>query len=88
MQLLPLEDIVKMQPKGLVTIPKKLRERVGISENDLVRVRTDRGRLTIEPVRTLAYPVRSYTDAELREFIELDKKESKELHARKTTNTV
>lgn len=88
MQLLPLEDIVKMQPKGLVTIPKKLRERVGISENDLVRVRTDRGRLTIEPVRMLPYPVRSYTDSEVREFIELDKKESKELHARKATNTI
>lgn len=84
MQLLPLEDIVKMQPKGLVTIPKKLRESVGITENDLVRVRTDRGRLTIEPVRTLAYPVRSYTDMELREFIELDKKESKVLRKKKT----
>lgn len=88
MQILPLEDIVKMQPKGLVTIPKKLRDLVGIAENDLVRVRTDRGRLTIEPVRTLAYPVRSYTDTDLREFIELDKKESKELHARKVTNIV
>jgi AbrB family looped-hinge helix DNA binding protein len=88
MQLLPLEDIVKMQPKGLVTIPKKIREYVGIAENDLVRVRTDRGRLTIEPVRTLAYPVRSYTDRELQEFIELDKKESKELHAHKTAGVV
>lgn len=88
MQLLPLEDIIKMQSKGLVTIPKKLRERVGIGENDLIRVRTDRGRLTIEPVRTLAYPVRSYTDADVREFIELDKEESKELHARKAKNTI
>lgn len=88
MQILPLEDFVKMQPKGLVTIPKKLRDLVGIAENDLVRVRTDRGRLIIEPVRTLAYPVRSYTDTDLREFIELDKKESKELHARKATNIV
>jgi len=79
MQLIPIEDIVKMQPKGLVTIPIKIRKRVGISDNDFVRVRTDRGRLMIEPVRTLPYPVRSYTDAEVREFIELDKKESKEL---------
>jgi len=83
MQLLPLEDIVKMQPKGLVTIPKKLRESIGITENDLVRVRTDRGRLTIEPVRTLPYPVRSYTDTELREFIDLDKKESAALRKKK-----
>lgn len=83
MQLLPLEDIIKMQPKGLVTIPKKFRESIGIAENDLVRVRTDRGRLTIEPVRTLPYPVRSYTDSEVREFIELDKKESKELRKKK-----
>lgn len=83
MQTLPLEDIIRVQPKGLVTIPKKLRESIGIAENDFLRVRADRGRLTLEPVRTLAYPVRSYTDMELHEFIELDKKESKELRKKK-----
>jgi AbrB family looped-hinge helix DNA binding protein len=76
MQTVTLEDIIKMQPKGLVTIPKKLRDMVGISENDFVRVRTDRGRLVLEPIRMLPYPVRSYTDTELKEFIDLDAKES------------
>jgi AbrB family looped-hinge helix DNA binding protein len=76
MQTVTLEDIIKMQPKGLVTIPKKIREMVGIAENDLVRVRTDRGRLALEPIRMLPYPVRSYTDRELKEFVDLDAKES------------
>lgn len=76
MQTISFEDIVKMQPKGLVTIPKKLRDIVGMAENDLVRVRTDRGRLVLEPVRTLPYKVRSYTDDELQEFLDLDEKET------------
>ena len=79
MQTTPFEDIVKLQPKGLITIPKKIRDSVGIAERGLLRIRADRGKITIEPVRTLPYPVRSYTDKELAEFIALDEKEGKEL---------
>lgn len=78
MQQLPLEEIVKIQPKGLFTIPKKFR--VGLfEENGLARVRKEKGRLILEPVRTLPYPVRSYTDDELTEFMELDANETKVL---------
>lgn len=79
MQQVILEDIVKMQAKGLLTIPKKMRQKLGFRENSLVRVKEERGKLVVEPVRTLEYPVRSYTEQELKEFIELDRKESKKL---------
>jgi len=74
-----LEEIIKVQNKGVVTIPKSLREAVGLEENSLARIKREKGRLVVEPVRTLPYPVRSYKDSELKEFFELDEKETKKL---------
>lgn len=72
------EELVKIQPKGLITIPKKFR--TGLFEkNGLARVRKEKGRLILEPVRILPYPVRHYTDEEIKEFIALDKYETKKL---------
>ncbi|OGE37849.1 hypothetical protein A3B45_02795 [Candidatus Daviesbacteria bacterium RIFCSPLOWO2_01_FULL_39_12] len=79
MQQLYQEEIVKIQPKGLVTIPKKFRNELGFAENSLVRIKEEKGRLVMEVVRTLSYPVRSYTDSEIDQFFELDEKESKDL---------
>ena len=52
---------------------------MGFEESNLARLKQEKGRLILEPVRTLNYPVRSYTDKELEEFIKLDKEESKKL---------
>lgn len=82
MQTLPIEEIASFQPKGVLTIPKKIRDAVGVVDRSLVRIRADQGKITIEPVRTLPYPVRSYTDAEIDEFFALDQAESKELRRR------
>ena len=79
MSLATFEEIVKMQSKGLLTIPKKIRENLGLKENGFIRLKVTKGSLLLEPVCTLPYPVRSYTDEELAEFIELDRQESKEL---------
>lgn len=72
----PQETIIKIQPKGLMTIPIKFRRALGLTANNLARIKKEKGRLVIEPVRTLPYPVRSYTDAEVDEFLRLDAKES------------
>lgn len=79
MQQIIQEEIIKIQPKGLLTIPKSLRLRLGFVENSLVRVKEEKGRLIMEAVRTLPYPVRNYTDDEIALFLELDRKQSKEL---------
>lgn len=79
MQLIDLDEIVKVQTKGLLTIPKKLRLKIGLEEKDLVKIREEKGRLVIELLRTLPYPVRSYTEEDLKEFLELDRKETKDL---------
>lgn len=79
MQQFYQEEIVKIQPKGLVTIPKKFRQELGFKENSLVRIKEEKGRLVMEAVRTLSYPVRSYTDSEIDQFLKLDKKETRQL---------
>jgi len=79
MSLMDQSQIIKILPKGLITIPKRFRQSLGLEENGLARVKQNAGRLIVEPVRTLPYPVRSYTDAEIDEFLELDNKESQEL---------
>lgn len=78
------EEIIKFQPKGLLTIPKKFRQNLGFEEKALVRIKAEKGRLIIEPVRTLPYPVRSYTDTEIKEFLAFDRKESEELKKKKS----
>lgn len=72
------EQIILLQPRGVFTVPKKLRQ--GLFDNSPVARITRLGqKLVIEPVRTLPYSVRSYTNNEIDEFFELDDKESKEL---------
>lgn len=77
MQQIIQEEIVKIQSKGLLTLPKKLRQKLGIEENGLVKVKEEKGRIVVEPLRILPYPVRRYTEEEIKEFIEIDKQESK-----------
>lgn len=79
MQTITQEEISKIQSKGLITIPKKLRQNLGLNENSLIRIKQEKGKLVIEPVRTLPYSVRSYAEEDLKEFITLDKKETKSL---------
>lgn len=83
MQQIALEEIVKIQQKGLITIPKKIREELGLVENGFVRLKKEKGKLVMEPVRTLSYPVRSYTEKEIEEFLKLDEEETKALKKKK-----
>ncbi len=82
MQTATAEEIVRILPKGIMTIPKKMRTSVGLAENGLARVREEKGRLIIEPIYTLPYPVRQYTDKEIEEFFALDDKETNRLKRR------
>lgn len=71
-----------MQTKGNITIPKSVRVAMGLTKNSLVRMKVDKGRLIMESVRTLPYPVRSYTPSEVEAFFKLDEKETKKLKAK------
>lgn len=73
MQQVITEEIVKMQPKGLLTIPKKFREELGFEENTLARIKKEGRKLILEPVNVVGYPLRVYSKEEIEEFIEDDK---------------
>lgn len=55
MQQPPLEAIVRMQPKGVITIPKKMRDAIGLKEGMYLRMTVDGRRITLEPIRIVPY---------------------------------
>ena len=73
------EEIAKIQPRGILTIPKKLRRFIGLADNTFVKISGNKYRLIIEPVKVVPYPVRNYNDSEIEKFINLDVKESRHL---------
>lgn len=73
------EEIAKIQPRGILTIPKKLRRFIGLADNTFVKISGNKYRLIIEPIRVLPYPVRSYNNNEIKDFFDLDAQESKQL---------
>ncbi len=72
------EEIIKLQAKGVLTIPKNLRKDF-MEDNSLVKIKKEKGKLILEPVQALPYPVRRYTDNDVGEFIDLDNTETNEL---------
>lgn len=74
-----VEEYVKIQSRGVLTIPKRMRKKLFWGEGDLVKIIVKKGRLILEPVRILPYQVRGYTDKEVRSFLKQDEKETKRL---------
>lgn len=78
MQTVSYEEIIKLQSRGVFTLPKKLREGL-FDESGLARIIRIGRKLVIEPIKTLPYSVRSYSNKEVQEFFDLDEKETKDL---------
>jgi len=74
--------LVRVQNKGLITLPKVWRKELGIEEGGLVEVEKKSGELRIRPVRVINYPVRSYRQEEIEQFLKLDAQETKKLKAK------
>ncbi len=58
-----MSAIVKIQRKGQVTIPTRLRAQVGLVDGDLVEARADRGKIILTPKVIVD---REYTPAQRR----------------------
>ena len=78
MQKPDYEELIKLQPRGVLTVPKKMRDGL-FDKEGIVKMKRLGRKIIIEPVKILSYSVRSYTDKELQEFFDLDEKETKEL---------
>ena len=46
-----MRKVVKQLRHGQITIPKELREAIGLDEDDMLAITVDDGRLEIEPVK-------------------------------------
>ncbi|MBI3955997.1 AbrB/MazE/SpoVT family DNA-binding domain-containing protein [Candidatus Gottesmanbacteria bacterium] len=69
---LPVSDEwVKILGKGMVTIPKKFRDDLGMREGEVARIRKIGNRLVVEPRDVADYE--TYTDDELRAMLRADK---------------
>lgn len=75
------DQIVQVQPRWVFTLPKNLRDGF-FDENRLAKISRVGRKIIIEPIRTLSYPVRSYSDNEVDDFFNLDAEETKKIKAK------
>lgn len=65
------ESWIKILPKGLITIPKKMRLKLGIKDGDVAQVKISGNAIIIEPREAVEY--RLFTDKEIKEWEKEDK---------------
>ncbi len=75
-QLIPStsqEEWLKVLGKGMVTIPKKWRDDLGIAEGDVIKATKQGGNVILTSPKTRAVPYRIYTDEEIKTFLKDDR---------------
>ncbi|MCH7640845.1 AbrB/MazE/SpoVT family DNA-binding domain-containing protein [Patescibacteria group bacterium] len=74
-------QLVKTLNKGQVTIPAKLRKKLGIKKNDYLRVYARGKKLILEPVslqeKGVEKYIRTFSDRQINQWLELDKLDAK-----------
>jgi AbrB family looped-hinge helix DNA binding protein len=67
------EEWLKVLGKGMITLPKKWRDEMGIDNGDIVKAKKEGNKVVIEasPLKATA-PYRVFTDAEIEEFLVAD----------------
>ncbi|MBI2326979.1 AbrB/MazE/SpoVT family DNA-binding domain-containing protein [Candidatus Curtissbacteria bacterium] len=71
------ETWLKVLGKGMVTLPKKWRQDLGMIMGDVVKAKKEGSKITIEPQKSSSVPYRIYSDAEIDQFIKEDKLEKR-----------
>lgn len=66
-----VEEWVKILGKGMVTIPKKFRDDLGMRVGEVARIRKVGNRLVVEPRDVASYE--TYSDRDFREMMLADK---------------
>ena len=66
------QEWLKVLGKGMITIPKRWREDLGLEKGEVVRAQKVGTRVIIE-ARSLDAPYRIYTDSEIENFLKEDK---------------
>ncbi len=64
-------DWLKVLNKGLITIPKKWRENLGIKPGEIIKAEKKDNQIVLKP-RKISAPYRIYSQKELNEFVVKD----------------
>lgn len=64
------EAWIKILPKGLITIPKKIREKLGLKEGDVAQVKISDNTIVIKPREPVGY--RLYSKEEMEQWVKDD----------------
>ena len=68
------EEWLKVLGKGMITLPKKWRDEMGIGNGDIVKAKKEGNTVLIEPqsIMKATAPYRVYSDTEIDEFLAAD----------------
>lgn len=66
------QEWLRVLGKGMITLPKKWRDALGIAAGDIVKARREGKRVVIESYRVGEAPYRVYSDDEIDEFLASD----------------
>lgn len=67
------EEWLKILGKGMVTLPKKWREEMGLEAGNVVKAKKQGNTVVIEGPQTSKAPYRTYTDSEIEDFLQEDR---------------
>jgi AbrB family looped-hinge helix DNA binding protein len=71
-----LTKVVRLRPRGQLTIPSELRRRLKIDADSFLQLTVKEGKIEIRPLRLTAeeeVPLREYSDEEIQRFLEEDR---------------
>jgi AbrB family looped-hinge helix DNA binding protein len=71
-----LTKVVRLRPRGQLTIPLELRRRLKIDADSFLQLTVKEGKIEIRPLRLTAeeeVPLREYSDEEIQRFLEEDR---------------
>ncbi len=66
------QEWLKVLGKGMVTLPKKWRDEMGIENGDIVKAKKEGNRVIIEAPQSQRVPYRVYTKGEIDQFLKED----------------
>lgn len=67
---------ISLSSKGQLTLPGKIRRRLGLSKGDMLAVEEKDGEIVLKPIT--AIPVKMYSDKEIEDFLREDSLTPKE----------
>lgn len=67
------EAWLRILGKGMVTLPKKWREELGVAAGDIIKAKKEGTKVVIETQQAQTVPYRLYTDTEINDFLKEDK---------------